>query len=93
MVFVGRGYAKQQLQSLVSEMGIAKSVIFHEVVYDRELLRAIYARGGPFPVPFALRQRAPRREGSGLHEDHHRSFSAGTTAAEVIHDGSEWLSC
>lgn len=41
MVFVGGGYAKPQLQALVKELGISGKVIFHDVVFDRELLQAI----------------------------------------------------
>ncbi|MCE1194872.1 glycosyltransferase [bacterium] len=51
MVFVGKGYAKPQLQQLVRSLGMQDNVIFHDVVYDRELLQTIYARGDIFLFP------------------------------------------
>lgn len=86
MVFVGKGYAKQQLQSLVAELGISDNVIFHDVVFDRELLRSIYARGDLFLFP-SLYDNAPLvvREAASMRTP--AVLLAGTTAAEVIHDG------
>ena len=51
MVFVGRGYAKPQLQQLANSLGIQNHVIFHDVVFDRELLQSIYARSDLFLFP------------------------------------------
>lgn len=86
MVFVGKGYAKPQLQALASDLGIADKVIFHDVVYDRELLQAIYARGDLFLFP-SLYDNAPLvvREAAAFKTP--AVLIRGATAAEVIHDG------
>ena len=51
MVFVGKGYAKETLRDLARHLGILNRVIFHDVVYDREMLRAIFARADIFLFP------------------------------------------
>lgn len=86
MVFVGRGYAKPQLQALAAELGIGDRVIFHEVIYDRELLKAIYARGDLFLFP-SLYDNAPLvvREAAAFRTP--AVLLKGSTAAEVIRDG------
>jgi len=86
MVFVGKGYAKLQLQQLVHSLGIQKKVIFHDVVYDRELLESIYARADIFLFP-SLYDNAPLvvREAAAFKTP--AVLIRGATAAEVIHDG------
>ena len=86
MVFVGKGYAKLQLQQLVHSLNIQKKVIFHDVVYDRELLQSIYARGDIFLFP-SLYDNAPLvvREAAAFRTP--AVLIKGATAAEVIHDG------
>ena len=86
MVFVGTGYAKSQLKGLVDELGMRDKVIFHDVVYDRELLKAIYARADLFLFP-SLYDNAPLviREAAALKTP--SVLIRGATAAEVIHDG------
>jgi glycosyltransferase involved in cell wall biosynthesis len=86
MVFVGQGYAKQQLQELVAELGIADKVIFHNVVYDREILKAIYARADLFLFP-SLYDNAPLvvREAAAFRTP--ALLLEGATAAEIIRDG------
>jgi len=86
MVFVGTGYAKSQLRDLVDELGMRDKVIFHDVVYDRELLKAIYARADLFLFP-SLYDNAPLviREAAALKTP--SVLIRGATAAEVIHDG------
>jgi glycosyltransferase involved in cell wall biosynthesis len=86
MVFVGQGYAKTRLQRLAADLGIAERTLFHETVYDRELLTSIYARGDIllFPslydnAPLVLREAAAFRTPALLLE--------GSTAAAVIEDG------
>ena len=86
MVFVGKGYAKAQLQDLVAELGIADKVIFHDVVYDRDVLKSIYARADIFlfpslydNAPLVVREAAAFRTPAVLIE--------GSTAAEIIRDG------
>ncbi len=51
MVFVGQGYALPQLRELAAELGIGDRVTFHPVVYDRELIKILYARGDIFLFP------------------------------------------
>ena len=86
MVFVGQGYAKDQLRELASELGVADRTIFHDVVYDRELLKSIYARGDIFLFP-SLYDNAPLviREAAALRTP--AVLVRGSTASEVIKDG------
>ncbi|MCE5256634.1 MAG: glycosyltransferase [Spirochaetaceae bacterium] len=86
MVFVGRGYAKPQLQELAEKLGIGDKVIFHEVVYDRDLLQSIYARADIFLFP-SLYDNAPLvvREAAAMKTP--AVLLKGATAAEVICDG------
>lgn len=86
MVFVGMGYAKSFLQKQVRDLGIQKSVIFHDIVYDRELLESIYARADIFLFPslydtfsLVVREAAAFKTPSVLIK--------GAMAAEAIHDG------
>jgi glycosyltransferase involved in cell wall biosynthesis len=86
MVFVGQGYAKDRLKALALDLGIGDRVVFHGVVYDRELLKCIYARGDLllFPslydnAPLVVREAAAFRTPSLL--------IRGSTAAEVVRDG------
>jgi 1,2-diacylglycerol 3-alpha-glucosyltransferase len=86
MVLVGQGYARRSLLRLSRELGIADRVIFHDVVFDRELLKAVYARGDLFLFP-SLYDNAPLviREAAALGTP--SVLIRGATAAEVIHDG------
>ena len=85
MVFVGRGYAKPQLQQLASSLGIQEHVIFHDVVFDRELLQSIYARSDLFLFPsFYDTWSLVVREAAAFKTP--AVFIKGATAAEVIHD-------
>ena len=86
MAFVGQGYARPRLRKLAAELGIAGKTLFHEPVYDRELLAAIYARGDLFlfpsiydNAPLVLREAAAFRTPALL--------IRGSTSAEVIEDG------
>ncbi|MDD3663263.1 MAG: glycosyltransferase [Spirochaetia bacterium] len=86
MVFVGDGYAKTQLIGLAEDLGIADRVIFHNVVFDRKILQAIYARGDVFLFP-SLYDNAPLvvREAAAFKTP--SVLIKGATAAEVIKDG------
>jgi 1,2-diacylglycerol 3-alpha-glucosyltransferase len=86
MVFVGQGYAKEKLKALAADLGIADKVIFHGVIYDRELLKCIYARGDLFLFP-SLYDNAPLvvREAAAFRTP--AVLIRGATAAEVIRDG------
>lgn len=86
MVFVGKGYAKPKLQELAFSLGIAERVIFHDVVYDRRLLEAIYARADIFLFPsfydtwsLVIREAAAFRVPSVV--------IRGSTVAEAVSDG------
>ncbi|MHB0897585.1 MAG: glycosyltransferase [Spirochaetales bacterium] len=86
MVFVGMGYAKPFLQQLTSRLGIQKKVVFHDILYDRELLGAIYARADIFLFPslydtfsLVVREAAAFKTPSVLIK--------GAIAAEAIRDG------
>ncbi len=86
MVFVGKGYAKESLIDLARQLGISNKVIFHEVVYDRELLKAIYARADVFLFPslydtsgLVVREAAAMKTPSILIQ--------GSDAAVFVHDG------
>lgn len=86
MVFVGKGYAKPQLQALIEDFGLSDRVIFHDVIFDRELLQSIYARGDIFLFP-SLYDNAPLvvREAAACQTP--AVLLKGATAAEVIRDG------
>jgi len=86
MVFVGVGYAKPLLKKLAYSLGIRNNIVFHDVVYDRELLESIYARADIFLFPslydtfsLVIREAAAFRTPSVLIK--------GAMAAEAIHDG------
>lgn len=85
MVLVGQGCARHRLQRLSQELGIRDRVIFHDVVFDRELLKALYARGDLFLFP-SLYDNAPLviRESAALGTP--SVLIRGSTAAEVIQD-------
>ncbi len=87
MVLVGQGYAVRRLQRLSRELGIQDRVIFHDVVFDRELLKAIYARGDLFLLP-SLYDNAPLviRESAALGTP--SVLIRGATASEVIRDNA-----
>lgn len=86
MVFVGGGYAKGALVSLAEDLGIGDKVSFHDVVFDREVLKAIYARGDLFLFP-SLYDNAPLviREAAAFQTP--SVLIGGSTAADVIRDG------
>jgi len=86
MVFVGKGYAKAQLKELARDLKIDNRIIFHDVIYDRELLQSIYARADLFLFP-SLYDNAPLvvREAAAFKTP--AVLINGATAAEVINDG------
>ncbi|MEJ5184697.1 MAG: glycosyltransferase [Rectinemataceae bacterium] len=92
MVFVGKGYAKDYLMDLVRQLRIADRVIFHDVVYDRELIKAIYARADIFLFP-SLYDNAPLvvREAAAMLTP--AVLVRGATAAEVVKDGENGFLC
>lgn len=51
MIFVGTGYAEQEMKELVKEVGLAEHVIFMGSVLDRDLLKSLYARADLFLFP------------------------------------------
>jgi len=85
MVLVGEGYAKRRLQALSRELGMQDRVILRDAILDRELLKAIYARGDLFLFP-SLYDNAPLviREAAALRTP--AVLVRGATAAEVIRD-------
>ncbi len=85
LVLVGQGYARRRLQKLTYELGIQDRVIFTGIVFDRELLKAIYARADLFLLP-SLYDNAPLviREAAALGTP--AVLIQGSTAAEVICD-------
>ena len=85
LVMVGQGRARRRLQRLSHDLGLQDRVIFHDVVFDRELLKAIYARGDLLLLP-SLYDNAPLviREAAALRTP--SLLIRGSTAAEVIHD-------
>lgn len=85
MVMVGPGGDRRRLQRQAGDLGLEDRVIFHEVVRDRELLKAIYARGDLFLFP-SLYDNAPLviRESAALGTP--SLLLRDSTAAEVIRD-------
>jgi 1,2-diacylglycerol 3-alpha-glucosyltransferase len=86
MVLVGQGYARGALARLAHRLGIQDRVAFHDVIHDRELLKAVYARGDLFIFP-SLYDNAPLviREAAAMGTP--AVLARGSTAAEVIRDG------
>ncbi len=85
MVFVGEGYAKDQLKELSRSLGIRKRIIFHDVVYDRDIIQRYYARANLFlfpskydNAPLVMREAAAYKTPSVVLE--------GSTSAEVVRD-------
>lgn len=92
MVFVGKGYAKESLIELTHQLGIADKVIFHDVIYNREELKSVYARADLFlfpslydNAPLVIREAAAMRTPSVL--------IRGSTASEVIENGKNGFLC
>jgi len=92
MVFVGKGYAKDTLIDLARELGILNKIIFHDVIFDRELLKSIYARADIFLFP-SLYDNAPLvvREAAAMKTP--AVLIEGSTAAEVIQSGKNGFLC
>lgn len=92
MVFVGNGYAKESLIDLAHKLGISDKIIFHDVIYDRELLKSIYARADIFLFPslydtvgIVMREAAAMKTPAVLIK--------GSTAAEVIENNKNGFLC
>lgn len=87
MVMVGQGYARRRLMRLAHELGLQDRVLFHDVILDRELLKAVYARADLFLLP-SLYDNAPLviREAAALGAP--SLLICGSTAAEVIRDNA-----
>lgn len=91
-VFIGEGYAREDIETLVSELGMADKVKFLGLVKDRKDLQAIYCRAEAlvFPsiydnAPLVVRESAAMRCPSVLVE--------GASAAENVVDGMNGYLC
>jgi glycosyltransferase involved in cell wall biosynthesis len=51
MFFVGDGYAKEDLQNYVQELGLTDSITFLGKILDRDYLRSLFARADLFLFP------------------------------------------
>jgi len=51
MLFVGKGYAENDLKQMVTELGLADSVMFLGMVLDRDYLVSLFARSNLFLFP------------------------------------------
>ena len=51
MLFVGDGYAKDELQAYVKELGLDKQIEFLGKILDRDYLRSLFARADLFLFP------------------------------------------
>ncbi len=85
MLFVGQGYAEEEMKRMVSERGLSDRVSFYGVVLDREKLKEIYAAADIFlfpslydNVPLVVREAAAFKVPSVL--------IRGSTAAEGFRD-------
>ncbi|MFQ6615229.1 MAG: glycosyltransferase [Fidelibacterota bacterium] len=92
MVFVGEGYARRRLVSLVRKLGLRSRVKFTGVISDRETLKAYYARADLFLFPsqydtsgLVVREAAALKVPSVLLK--------GATAAEGIIDSRNGFLC
>lgn len=86
MVFVGEGYARDELAKLAAELGISGQVSFLEAVRDRETLKAVYAAADLFLFP-SIYDNAPLVVREAAAFDTPSVLLEGSTAAEVIRDG------
>lgn len=99
MVFVGEGYAKEDLQQLAKDLGLnavdgeEDRVTFVPCIHDREQLRQYYLAADLFVFP-SLYDNAPlvAREAAAMHVP--SLMVRGATCAEVISDGDNgFLAC
>lgn len=51
MVMAGSGYAQEEIHRLVSQLGLEQDFIFTGLLYDRQLLNALYLRSQLFVFP------------------------------------------
>ncbi len=86
MVLVGQGCAGPRLEKLTQELGVRHRVTFHDVVFDRELLKAIYARADLFLFP-SLYDTAPLvvRESAALGTPSVLIRDSTAAAAMILH--------
>lgn len=83
--FVGEGYAKSQLESLVREYGLESKVKFAGIIYDREELKRYYAAADLFLFP-SMYDNAPLvlLEASAIHTP--ALLLKGSTISSLIQD-------
>jgi glycosyltransferase involved in cell wall biosynthesis len=86
MVFVGQGYAEDELRDLVRSLGLEPNVKFLGVVRDREVIKQLYARTDLFLFP-SLYDTSPLtlREAAAFHVP--TLLVEGASASEGIQDG------
>ena len=51
MFFVGDGYAKEELEAYVKELGLDGTIVFLGKILDRDYLRSLFARADLFLFP------------------------------------------
>lgn len=86
MIFVGDGYAAQEMRELVSQKGMDNKVTFAGSIKDRETITKYYAAADLFLFP-SLYDNAPLvvREAAALHTP--AVMVKGATAATILKDG------
>ena len=86
ILFVGEGYAKPEMEQLISAYNLSDKTKFLGLITDREKLKKIYASADLFLFP-SLYDNAPLvvREAALMHTP--SLLLKGSTAAEVIQDG------
>lgn len=86
LVFVGEGYASDEMKKRSAELGIAQQTLFLGKVLDRTTLMSLYARGDLFVFP-SLYDNAPlvMREAAAFGLP--TIVAEGSTTAEIIRDG------
>jgi len=85
-LFVGEGYARPSMESMVQELGIQDKIVFWGSVVEREKLKRIYACANLFLFPsFYDTSGLVFREAAALHTP--ALLIEGATSAEVIQDG------
>lgn len=91
MVFVGDGYARQEMEQLTQELGLTENVRFLGIILDRDLLKALFARASLFLFP-SLYDNAPIvvREAAAVQCP--SVLITGSNSAEEVCDGfNGWL--
>jgi 1,2-diacylglycerol 3-alpha-glucosyltransferase len=92
MFFVGDGYAKEELEAYVRELGLESRIAFLGKILDRDYLRSLFARADLFLFP-SIYDNAPIVIQEAAAVGTPSLCIAGTNAAEEIRDNINGFLC